>query len=152
MNTPALLTSVSMRPKRSSAASMIRLAVAGSPMSPATVSRPGSADGLILRALATTAQSRLRYPATRPAPMPREAPVTMATLWVVMVMRYSTGGGFAVSGTRHHCPFGKKDLYYAERAVVSPPAHCRAAPARGRPGLAGERALLVNLLTGDGLT
>ena len=36
-------------------------------------------------ALATTAQSRLRYPATRPAPTPREAPVMMATLWVVMV-------------------------------------------------------------------
>ncbi len=60
MNTPALLTRVSMRPKRSSAASAIRPAVAGSAMSPATVSRSGSCDGLIVRALATTAQSRLR--------------------------------------------------------------------------------------------
>jgi hypothetical protein len=49
-------------------------------------------------------------PATRPAPMPREAPVMMATLWVVMATRYSTGGGFAMSGRRYHCPFWKKDL------------------------------------------
>src|ERR1700684_3120964 len=98
MNTPALLTSVSMRPKRSSAASMIRLAVAGSPLSAGTGWRSGPADGLILRALATTAQSRLRYPATRPAPMPREAPVTMATLWVVMVRDLLTGDGL----TRRH--------------------------------------------------
>ena len=39
------------RPNRSRAASAIRSAVAGSAMSPATVSRSGSSDGLIVRAL-----------------------------------------------------------------------------------------------------
>jgi hypothetical protein len=48
---------------------------------------------LIVRELATTAQFRFRYPATRPAPMPPEAPVMMATLRVVMVTIYSTNGG-----------------------------------------------------------
>jgi hypothetical protein len=43
-------------------------------------------------------------------------------LRVVMVTRYSTGGGFAVSWRGHHGPFGKKDFYYAERAVVPRPA------------------------------
>jgi hypothetical protein len=58
--TPALLTSVSMRPNRSSVASMIRAAVAGSAMSPSTVSTSGSSDGLIVPAVATTAQPRPR--------------------------------------------------------------------------------------------
>jgi hypothetical protein len=52
--TPALLTSVSMRPKRSSAVLTMRWAVSGSPMSPATASMSGSAPGLIDRELATT--------------------------------------------------------------------------------------------------
>src|SRR6202020_3203241 len=80
MYTPALLTRVSMRPNRPSAASMIRSAVAGSVMSPATASTSGSSEGAMVRALATTAQPRARYPATRPAPMPCEPPVMMATL------------------------------------------------------------------------
>ena len=49
-------------------------------MSPSTVSTSGSSDGLIVRALATTAQPRPRYPATRSAPMPCDPPVMMATL------------------------------------------------------------------------
>ena len=53
-------------------------------MSPATVSTPGSWDGVIVLAVATTAQPRARYPATRPAPMPWEPPVMMATLPVMM--------------------------------------------------------------------
>jgi hypothetical protein len=84
MNTPALLTRVSTRPKRSSAAPTIWPAVAGSAMSPATVSTPGSRDGVIVLAVATTAQPRARYPVTRPAPMPLEPPVMMATLPVMM--------------------------------------------------------------------
>ena len=84
--TPALLTRVSMRPNRSSAPSMIRSAVAGFAMSPSTVSTSGSCDGLIVRALATTAQPRPRYPATRPAPMPCDPPVMMATLRSFPVM------------------------------------------------------------------
>jgi hypothetical protein len=58
--TPALLTSVSTWPKCSSAVVMSRSAVAGSEMSPSTVTRFGSADGLIVRALASTAQPRCR--------------------------------------------------------------------------------------------
>ena len=85
MAAPALLTSVSMRPNRSSAASTTRPAVAGSVMSPATVSRSGSRDGLIVRALATTAQSRLRYPATRPAPMSPGGAGDDGDLGVVMI-------------------------------------------------------------------
>jgi hypothetical protein len=53
VKSPALLTSVSVRPNRSSAAPVIRSAVAGWVMSPATVSTSGSAEGLIVRALAT---------------------------------------------------------------------------------------------------
>ena len=69
-----------MRPNRSIAPPMIRSAVAGSAMSPSTVSTSGSSDDLIVRALATTAQPCWRYAATRPAPMPCEPPVMMATL------------------------------------------------------------------------
>jgi hypothetical protein len=54
-------------------------------MSPATASDSGFGDGLIARALATTARAWRLYPATRPAPMPGEAPVMMATLCMVMV-------------------------------------------------------------------
>ena len=45
-----------MRPNRSSAPPMIRSAVAGSAMSPSTVSTSGSSVGFIVRAVATTAQ------------------------------------------------------------------------------------------------
>jgi hypothetical protein len=38
------------------------------------VSTSGSAEGLIVRALATTAHPRARYPAASPAPMPWEPP------------------------------------------------------------------------------
>ena len=62
---------------------MIWSAVAGSAMSPSTVRTPGSSAGLIVRAVATTAQPRPRYPATSPAPMPWEAPVMTATLPVM---------------------------------------------------------------------
>jgi hypothetical protein len=62
---------------------MIRPAAAGSAMSASTVSTSGSPDRLIVRAVATTAQPRSRYPATRPAPMPWEAPVMTTTLPVM---------------------------------------------------------------------
>src|SRR6201995_5824846 len=80
MNKPALLTSVSMRPNRWSASSMMRSAVLASAMSPATASTSPSSDGLIVSEFATTAHPSRRYPATTAAPMPREAPVTMTTL------------------------------------------------------------------------
>src|SRR4051794_34690509 len=69
-----------MRPNRSSAALMIRSVVARSVRSPLTVSRAGSWAGSIVRDTATTAQPFRRYAATRPAPMPWEPPVMIATL------------------------------------------------------------------------
>ena len=57
---PALLTSVSMRPKRSTPSLKIRAAVAGSAASPAIARTPGSLLAAIERELATT-----RKPARR---------------------------------------------------------------------------------------
>jgi hypothetical protein len=56
--TPALFTSVSTRPKLSIAASTIRLAVSGSAMSPATVSRSGEVPRSIVREFVTTQYPR----------------------------------------------------------------------------------------------
>ena len=49
-----------MRPNRPSAPPMMRSTVSELAMSPSTVSMYGSSDGVIVRALATTAQPRLR--------------------------------------------------------------------------------------------
>ena len=54
MKMPALLTSVSMRPKLCIAVPMTCSAVSGSAMSPATVTSPSSLDGLIEREVAIT--------------------------------------------------------------------------------------------------
>src|SRR4029077_9458680 len=141
MHTPALLTKVSRRPKRSSAASTIRPAVAGSVMSAATVSRSGSCDDLIIRALATNAQSRPRYPATRPAPMPLEAPVMMATFCMVMVTSYSAAGDFAV------CEAGTTGRSANNRASsVNLLTRDRLTSRRCKPGLVADGCGLV--LTG----
>jgi hypothetical protein len=51
-------------------------------MSAGTLSTSGSPDGPMDRELATTAYPSLRYAGTRAAPIPCEAPVTMATFWV----------------------------------------------------------------------
>src|SRR5262249_43763905 len=79
---PALLTSTSMDWKRDSAVSTTLAAVAGWPMSPSTRA-PGSEAGtsedwVTFRELATTLQPRRAKAFTTPAPMPCEAPVTMA--------------------------------------------------------------------------
>ena len=85
MNSPALLISVSMRPNFSRPSWTIRSAVAGSAMSPLTVTTAGSSDGGIEREFAMTAQPCLRYAATMPAPIPCEAPVTIATFWTSFI-------------------------------------------------------------------
>ena len=54
-------------------------AVSGFPMSPATLSTLASVLGSIESALATTVNPASRYAATRPAPIPCEAPVIIAT-------------------------------------------------------------------------
>src|SRR3954467_2513872 len=48
-------------------------------MSPPTVRKSGSSESAIEREVATTAYPAPRNAAVRPAPMPREAPVTTAT-------------------------------------------------------------------------
>src|SRR6516165_5244927 len=159
MYTPALLTRVSMRPNRSSAPSMIRSAVAGSAMSPATVSTAGSSDGLIVRALATTAQPRPRYPATRPAPMPCEPPVTMATRCPLLSMMGLPGsmipnglgyyGPHPVLATR--CDTCHDRSSSPPVAPVETLASTLAVPVRlsGGPVEAG-RGQVAHLLPGDG--
>src|SRR5882672_8745550 len=79
---PALLTSTSIDLKRDSAVSMILVAVAGSPMWPSTratwLEAATSVDWVTFRELATTLKPRSTNPFTIPAPIPCEAPVTMA--------------------------------------------------------------------------
>src|SRR3954469_8086059 len=101
MKIPALFTTVSIRPKRSTAASTMRLPTPGCPTSPGTASTIGSSPSRIVREFATTAQPSLRYPATRPAPIPCDAPVISATRGlVVMVVSFCDDAGEnASSGT-----------------------------------------------------
>src|SRR6516225_2198856 len=86
---PALLTSTSIDLKRDSAVSTILAAVAGSPMWPSTratrLEAATSADWVTFRELATTLKPRSTNAFTIPAPMPCEAPVTMAVFcWLLM--------------------------------------------------------------------
>src|SRR6476620_3549181 len=79
---PALLTSTSIDWKRDSAVSTTLAAVAGSPMWPSTkatwLEAATSVDWVTFRELATTLKPRSTNPFTIPAPIPWEAPVTMA--------------------------------------------------------------------------
>src|SRR5262249_55706717 len=79
---PALLTNASMELKRDNAVATILAAVAGTPMSPSTTASwlegAISVDRVIFRELATTLKPRSTNPFTIPAPIPCEAPVTMA--------------------------------------------------------------------------
>src|SRR5438094_2974194 len=79
---PALLTSAAIDLKRDSAVSTILAAVAGSPMWPSTratwLEAATSVDCDTFRELATTLKPRSTNSFTIPAPMPCEAPVTMA--------------------------------------------------------------------------
>src|SRR5262245_19873649 len=88
---PALLTSESIDLKRDSAVSTILAAVAGSPMSPSTraiwLDAATSVDWAIFRELATTLKPRSTNALTIPAPIPCEAPVTMAVFcWSLMAI------------------------------------------------------------------
>src|SRR5260370_3955041 len=82
IKTPALFISTSIRPNRDTAVSTILAAVRGSPMSPSTGATFAAAwNGFALvmfREFATTLYPRFRNASTRPAPIPREAPVTIA--------------------------------------------------------------------------
>src|SRR5712691_11679866 len=79
---PALFTSASIDLKRDRAVSTILAAVAGSPMWPSTratwLEAATSVDWATFRELATTLKPRSTNPCTMPAPIPCDAPVTMA--------------------------------------------------------------------------
>src|SRR5262245_29003723 len=89
---PALLTSASIDLKRDSAASTILAAVAGSPMWPSTratwLEAATSVDWVTFRELATTLKPRSTNAFTMPAPIPCEAPVTMAVFCAPLIVAY----------------------------------------------------------------
>src|ERR1700730_4468576 len=89
---PALLTSASIDWKRDRAVSTILAAVAGSPMWPSTRARRSEAatsvDWVTFRELATTLNPRSTNPFTIPAPIPCEAPVTMAVFRGLLMVVY----------------------------------------------------------------
>src|SRR5215831_13387401 len=89
---PALLTSTSIDLKRDIAVSTILAAVAGSPMSPSTratwLEAATSVDWVTFRELATTLKPRSANAFTIPAPIPCEAPVTMAVLCGPLIVVY----------------------------------------------------------------
>src|SRR6266704_603113 len=89
---PALFTSASIDLKRDSAVSTILAAVAGSPMWPSTratwLEAATSVDWVTFRELATTLQPRSTNPLTIPAPIPCEAPVTMAVFGEPVMVVY----------------------------------------------------------------
>src|SRR5207253_4600675 len=104
---PALLTSASIDLKRDNAVSTILAAVAGSLMSPSTratwLEAATSADWVIFRELATTLKPRSTNAFTIPAPIPCEAPVTMAvfggSLMIVYLENVMSLGKFRWSGS-----------------------------------------------------
>jgi hypothetical protein len=93
---PALLTSTSIDLKRASAVSTILAAVTGLPMSPSTRATRSEAaisvDWVTLRELATTLKPRSTNAFTIPAPMPCEAPVTMAVLGRLLMVAHLKKG------------------------------------------------------------
>src|SRR6266508_1325716 len=97
---PALLTSTSIDLKRDNAVSTILAEVAGSPTCPSTRATwweaATSLDWVIFRELATTLKPRSTNAFAIPAPMPSEAPVTMAVFGGLLIVyseiRESTEG------------------------------------------------------------
>src|SRR5260370_28228018 len=89
---PALLTSTSIDLKRDSAVATILAAVAGSPMWPSTRATRSEAatsvDWVTFRELATTLKPRSTNAFTIPAPVPWEAPVTLAVFAEPLMVVY----------------------------------------------------------------
>src|SRR5262249_41836549 len=139
---PALLTSTSIDWKRDSAASQILVAVAGSPMSPSTRATRSEAatsvDRVTFWELATTLKPRSIYPFTIPAPMPCEAPVTMAVFRVLfMVVSLEPGSWGRPGGSEVRLRHG----------AVSGLDHF---PSRTLPGRGGWTTKLRNRLSPPG--
>src|ERR1700756_5066371 len=80
MKSPALLIRVWIRPNRLTASSTIIWAVSTSATSPLTVRKSEASEGLIERDVPTTPYPARRKLSATPAPMPWDAPVTIATL------------------------------------------------------------------------
>src|SRR5438270_12986018 len=98
---PALLTSTSIDWKRDSAVSTTLAAVAGSPMWPSTratrLEAATSVDWVTFRELATTLKPRSTNAFTIPAPIPCEAPVTMAVFGGLLMVVSLLARGSAAS-------------------------------------------------------
>src|SRR5262245_18871652 len=126
---PALFTSASIDWKRDSAVSTILAAAAGSPMWPSTRATRSEAaisvDCVTVRELATTFQPRSTNAFTIPAPIPCDAPVTIAVL----------GGLLIVASLRNACPRNYRSAgFAAHRPLLFLPFDGRSHP----PGLAHE--------------
>src|SRR5271166_4732847 len=124
---PALLTSTSIDLKRDSAVSTILAAVAGSPMWPSTRATwseaVSSVDWVTFRELATTLKPRSTNPFTIPAPIPCEAPVTMAVFGgPLMVVCLENVGNSRLDTT----PARGRRQYCAARTAGRPPADASA--------------------------
>src|SRR5881398_2186522 len=138
---PALLTSTSIDWKRDSAASTTRGAVAGSPTWPSTRATRSdastSADWVTFRELATTLKPRSTNPFTIPAPIPCEAPVTMAVFRGPLIVGVpSTKSWRQDAGERVHPP-------------VNPAQNPRGLPAPPRPALRPGHLLVFRRFYGE---
>jgi hypothetical protein len=110
-----LFTSTSIRPNRDAAVSTTFEAVRGSPMSPstsATLASAGNGFALVMfREFATTLYPRFRNASTSPAPIPREAPVTIAVFAV-----------FAICNPLYHSIHRERPVYaFALLTALSKP-------------------------------
>src|SRR5689334_18738572 len=106
-----------MRPNRDRAVSTILAAVLGSPMSPstsATFGAPANGFALVMfREFATTLYPRFRNASTRPAPIPRDAPVIIAVLPVfaicelrLLISAHALQSAALFSKTEYRCAAG----------------------------------------------
>src|SRR5438105_15279079 len=116
IKTPALFISTSIRPNRDTAVSTILAAVPGWPMSPSTsaiFAAPANGFSLVMfREFATTLYPRFRNASTSPAPIPREAPVTIAVFAVFAICEILFSVQFARTShsTLEGC--GRQDLHF----------------------------------------
>src|SRR5580700_5572922 len=121
---PALLTSASIEWKRDSAVSTIWAAVAGSPMWPSTKATwseaSTSVDWVTLRELATTLKPRSTNAFTIPAPIPCEAPVTMAVFGGPLMFVYLENISFSLSLLIKRCTL---HVEFASGHMITKPGH-----------------------------
>src|SRR5437660_1002104 len=128
---PALLTRASIDWKRDSAVSTILAAVAGSPMWPSTRTTRSEAatsvDWVIFRELATTLKPRSTNPFTIAAPIPCEAPVTMAVfrgpLMVVSLLARGSAASHRLANGAHGAVYDTCEKSGLVLRHVAPQSH-----------------------------